>query len=170
MSSHIASEGGAEARPGEGARAREEVVADLMEASRDMASWTVLLHQAIAARFGLGPTDMKCLDLARGEKDLTAGRLAEITGLSTSAVTAVVDRLERRGFATRERDPADRRKVLIRPTTTHDAEAAEIFDEVGARFQAVLAGYSDADLELINGFIRRLNEESGALVPKLAPR
>lgn len=164
MSSHIAS-GAAE-----GARTREEVVADLMEASRDMAGWTVLLHQAVAARFGLGPTDMKCLDLARGERDLTAGRLAEITGLSTSAVTSVVDRLERRGFVTRERDTRDRRKVLIRPTGGHDDEAAEIFAQVAARLRSVLAGYSDADLELINTFIRGLNEESSTLVPHLTGR
>ena len=145
-------------------------MAGLMEASRDMAGWTVLLHQAVAARFGLGPTDMKCLDLARGERDLTAGRLAEITGLSTSAVTSVVDRLERRGFVTRARDAKDRRKVLIRPTGTHDEEAAEIFAQVAARLQSVLAGYSDADLELINTFIRGLNEESSTLVPHLTGR
>ena len=145
-------------------------MADLMEASRDMAGWTVLLHQAVAARFGLGPTDMKCLDLARGERDLTAGRLAEITGLSTSAVTSVVDRLERRGFVTRARDARDRRKVLIRPTGAHDEEAAEIFAQVAGRFQAVLDGYSDADLELINAFIHDLNEQSSALVPHLTAR
>lgn len=164
MSSHIAS------GPGAGARTRDQVVADLMEASRDMAGWTVLLHQAVAARFGLGPTDMKCLDLARGERDLTAGRLAEITGLSTSAVTSVVDRLERRGFVTRARDAKDRRKVLIRPTGTHDQEADEIFAQVAARFQAVLAGYTDAELEMINAFIHRLNEESSSLVPALTGR
>ena len=92
-----------------GRRSRTQVIADLMEASRDMAGWTLMLHQTIATRFGLGPTDMKCLDLARNEKALTAGRLAEITGLSTSAVTAAVDRLDKRGFVERGRDPHDRR-------------------------------------------------------------
>lgn len=148
-------------------RQRAEIQAALVEASRDMAGWTLMVHQAITSRFGLGPTDMKCLDLARDEPDLTAGRLAEITGLSTSAVTSAVDRLERRGFVERARDPGDRRKVIIRPTGAHDAEAAPIFADIAERFTKVLDGYSDAELELINGYVRRLNEESRKLVPRI---
>lgn len=151
-------------------RQRADVRAALVEASRDMAGWTLMVHQAITSRFGLGPTDMKCLDLARGEPDLTAGRLAEVTGLSTSAVTSVVDRLEKRGFVERARDPGDRRKVIIRPTGAHDAEAVPIFAEIEARFTRVLEDYSDAELELINGYVRRLNEESRKLVPRISER
>jgi DNA-binding MarR family transcriptional regulator len=151
-------------------RTRSALIAELSEAARDMAGWTLMLHQAIAARFGLGPTDMKCLDLARDEHDLTAGRIAEITGLSTSAVTSAVDRLEKRGFVTRERDPDDRRKVLIRPTGAHDAEAAEIFDKIGTRFAAVVGDYTDAELALINGFVRRVNAGSREVIPEVTGR
>ena len=148
-------------------RRRAELRAALMEAGRDMAGWTLMVHQAVTSRFGLGPTDMKCLDLARDEPDLTAGRLAEITGLSTSAVTSAIDRLEKRGFVERARDPADRRKVLIRPTGAHDAEVVRLFAVIEARYAKVLDGYSDAELELINGCIRRLNEEARELVPRI---
>lgn len=151
-------------------RARAALIAELTEGARDMAGWTLMLHQAITTRFGLGPTDMKCLDLARDERDLTAGRIAEITGLSTSAVTSAVDRLEKRGFVTRERDPDDRRKVLIRPTGAHDAEAAEIFGEVGKRFQDALDDYTDAELELISGFVRRVNAGSREVIPEITGR
>lgn len=64
---------------------------------------------------------VKCLDLARGEPDLAAGRIAAATGLSASAVTSVLDRLERAGFIERVRDPADRRKVRVRSTGRHEA-------------------------------------------------
>lgn len=74
---------------------------------REQASRTLMFHQAVADRAGLGPTEMKALDLARSEDRLTAGRLAEVTGLSTSATTSLLDRLERRGFVERRRDPAD---------------------------------------------------------------
>lgn len=151
-------------------RQRAELEAALTEAGRDMAGWTLMVHQAITSRFGLGPTDMKCLDLARGEPNLTAGRLAEITGLSTSAVTSAIDRLEKRGFVERTRDPGDRRKVIIRTTGAHDAEAGKIFGDIETRYRKVLADYSDAELELINGYIRRLNEESQKLVPRLSAR
>lgn len=149
---------------------RARLVAELNEAGRDMAGWTLMTHQAIATRFGLGPTDMKFLDLAGGEANLTAGRLAEITGLSTSAVTTAVDRLEKRGFVERTRDPGDRRKVVIRSTGAHDSEAAEIFSVVAEGFKRVLGNYDDAELELISGFVRRINEESRALVPRISAR
>jgi len=141
-----------------------------MEASRDMAGWTLMVHQAITSRFGLGPTDMKCLDLARDEPDLTPGRLAEITGLSTSAVTSAVDRLEKRGFVERTRDAADRRKVIIRPTGAHDAELRPIFAGIETGYQRVLDDYDDAEIALINGFVRRLNDESRKLVPRISER
>lgn len=150
-----------------GRRPRAQVIADLTEASRDMASWTLMLHQAIATRFGLGPTDMKCLDLARGEEKLTAGRLAEITGLSTSAVTSAVDRLEKRGFVERTRAEDDRRKVIITPTGAHDNEAYDVFAQVEAGFTKIVADYDTATLEKITEFVHRCNESSSNLVPRL---
>jgi len=149
-------------------RQRAEIVGSLLTAGRDQASWTLLMHRVIAARFGLGPTDMKCLDLARDEDHLTAGRLAETTGLSTSAVTSVIDRLERQGFVERIRDDRDRRKVRIRPTGRNDAAASAIFEQVAEGFQAVLDDYGDAELELLDGFIRRLNEQARQLATSLA--
>ena len=95
-------------------RRRAALEAALDDQMRDSASRSVMLHQAITARLGLNSTDLKCLDLARNEPSLTAGRLAELTGLSPSAITTVLDRLERAGVIERHRDPADRRKVTIR--------------------------------------------------------
>ena len=89
---------------------RDELLAEMAQVSREGASRALMLHQAVADRFGLGPSDIKCLDLARDEPDLTAGRLAEATGLSASAVTSVLDRLERAGFIERVRGTEDRRE------------------------------------------------------------
>src|SRR3989440_9212563 len=94
---------------------RGELIDRLQEVLRDNGSRGMLLHQAVAERYGLNPTDLKCLDLARSEENLTAGRLAEITGMSTSAITAVLDRMERAGFLERVRDPRDRRRVIVTP-------------------------------------------------------
>src|SRR5262245_57219215 len=105
---------------------------DLLAMMRENASRAVILHQTIASRFGLNSTDIKCLDLARDEASLTAGRLAELTGMSTSAITAVLDRLERRGFIERRRDPADRRKVIVVATGEHVRRNGELFARLGA--------------------------------------
>ncbi|WP_275408988.1 MarR family winged helix-turn-helix transcriptional regulator [Microbispora amethystogenes] len=110
---------------------------------------------------------MKCLNLARHETELTAGRLAELTGLSTSAVTALLDRLERGGFVERHRDTADRRKVLVRSTGRHEAVLTEIFGRVATAFASVADAYDDDQLELITGFVLRLNERAREFIPTL---
>ncbi|WP_424528129.1 MarR family winged helix-turn-helix transcriptional regulator [Sphaerisporangium viridialbum] len=137
---------------------RSELMRALADAMRENAGRGVVMHQAIAGHFGLGPTDLKCLDLARHEPELTAGRLAEVTGMSTSAITAVIDRLERNGFVERRRDAADRRKVLVRSTGRHEAALAEIFARVESAFAGVVDDYDDDQLEHVIEFIARLNE------------
>ncbi|MDT0447541.1 MarR family transcriptional regulator [Streptomyces hesseae] len=135
---------------------RSELIADLMKAMRDQAGRGLMLHGAIAERFGLNFTDLKCLDLARHEEELTAGRLATATGLSTSAVTAVLDRLERRGFIERRRSTTDRRKVVVVATGRHDAEMQEVFAGFGRTVLDVLDDYDDERLAFLLEVTHRL--------------
>src|SRR5919109_1824865 len=72
--------------------------------------------QAVADALGLNRTDMRCLDILDREGRMTAGRLAEATGLTTGAVTTVLDRLEQAGYARRVRDTDDRRRVYVEVT------------------------------------------------------
>src|SRR6201996_5277661 len=109
---------------------RDELLAQRARVSREGASRALMLHQAVADRFGLGPSDIKCLDLARDEPDLTAGRIAAVTGLSASAAPPVLDRLERAGLIERVRDTADRRKVRVRSTGRREAALGDVFTEV----------------------------------------
>src|SRR6516225_8407122 len=94
---------------------RRELLDKLWELGRSMSTQTVFLHQAIAESVGLNATDTKCIDLIlRGPKGaVTAGWLSEATGLTTGAITHILDRLEKRRFIKRVRDPRDRRKVHI---------------------------------------------------------
>jgi DNA-binding MarR family transcriptional regulator len=75
----------------------------------------VRFHSALAERLGMNVTDFKCVAVLSESGAMTAGKLAERVGLSTAATTLVVDRLERAGLVRRERDPDDRRKVILRP-------------------------------------------------------
>jgi DNA-binding MarR family transcriptional regulator len=136
---------------------RDALMAEISELMRDNAALSVVLHQAIADRFGLGPSDLKCLDLARRERPLTAGRLAELTRMSTSAVTAMLDRLERAGFIERQRDAADRRRVYVISTGRHEADVAQAFAPMEAAMRQLLSGQSDAQLEFLAAFITDLN-------------
>ncbi|SDN41119.1 MarR family winged helix-turn-helix transcriptional regulator [Allokutzneria albata] len=137
---------------------RAELLAEMESVMRDNASRGLLMHQAIADRFGLGPTDIKCLDLAREEENLTAGRLAEITGLSTSAVTALLDRLEKADFIRRRRDPSDRRRVFVVSTGRREAETARAFAPLRELMLRGLEGYSEDELRLIRDFLRGITD------------
>src|ERR1700733_6775272 len=129
-----------------------------------------MLHQAVAGRFGLGPSDIKCLDLARDEPDLTAGQLAGATGLSAAAVTPVLGRLEGAGFIERVRGTEDRRKVHVRSTGRHEAALGAVFAEVAAGFGATAARYSDEELRAYVAIQGEFNRTAPDLTRSIADR
>src|SRR2546421_2543761 len=147
------------------AEGRDELIRGLEEVLRDNGSRGMLLHQAVAERYGLNPTDLKCLDLARSEEGLTAGRLAGITGMSTSAITAVLDRMERGGFLERVRDPRDRRRVIVRPGT-RAAEGTERMAPLQEATKSLLDKYSEDQLRLLLEFTGNLNQLMWTLTDK----
>ena len=79
-------------------------------------------HEVVASSLGLNATDLRCLELAWTEAEMTPTRLAELSGLTSGAVTGVLDRLERAGFVRRESDPNDRRRLLVRVDPDKRAE------------------------------------------------
>src|SRR5689334_7363254 len=95
---------------------RAELLRRLSDLGRKISTQTVFLHQAIAQTVGLNATDTKCVDLigSHANANVTAGRLAELTGLTTGAITHILDRLEKRGIVERVRDTEDRRRVFVR--------------------------------------------------------
>jgi DNA-binding MarR family transcriptional regulator len=147
---------------------RAELTDRLMDLMRQASAYGLLIHQAIADRLGLIPTDLKCLDAAGTEQQLTAGRLAELTGLSTSATTAALDRLERRGFVARVRDEADRRRVFVASTGQHEAEVDRLFAPLAQASRELLAHYNDAQLTLLVDFLTRLNQANRSILGRPA--
>jgi DNA-binding MarR family transcriptional regulator len=125
---------------------------------RQLSAYTLLFHQAVASRLGLNVTDLKCLDLARGETRLTPGRLAEVTGLTTAAVTTILDRLERAGFVRRERDPNDRRKILVRPLADRAEEVAHLFAPLDAAMSHLFEQYTTEELAFLDAFALRVGQ------------
>lgn len=121
---------------------------------------TVLFHHAVADRLGLNPTDHKCADLIMRHGPLTAGELAEVTGLTSGAITGVVDRLEKAGYVKRERDEHDRRKVMIHARHNPEIERTFIalFASISSAMEKLCDEYSESDLEMILHFMGRCRE------------
>lgn len=138
-------------------RRRADLRAALADAARRHSTATVLFHAAIAERLGLNATDHKAADLLRQRGPLSAGALAELTGLTTGAVTGIIDRLEAAGWVRRERDPADRRRVIVTLALSGDRlrKVERVFEPIGRALDAALDRYSDAELATLLDFMER---------------
>src|SRR5579863_8641897 len=123
-------------------RARKPAATEELEClGRDVGTAALVFHQTIADRLGLNPTDHKCLEILHRAEDPTAGDLALATGLTTGAVTGVIDRLEQRGFVRREAHPTDRRKVRIRVIPERFDEVRQLFVGLGTSMAELSGDY-----------------------------
>lgn len=134
-------------------------ISDFGELSRLLGAATVAFHTSAGERLGLSATEQKCLDIAlRQEQPLTAGRLAQLSGLSTGAITGIVDRLEKAGRVRRGRDPHDRRKVVIEVVERDWAQSQWVFEPFLADLAGLLRCYRPEQLYLLRGFVTQLTE------------
>jgi DNA-binding MarR family transcriptional regulator len=145
--------------------ATDELRAAIQRSTLRFIAGVVLHNHVVSQRVGLGASDSQLLSLLGVHGPLTPGRLAELTGLTTGTVTGVIDRLERGGFVRRERDTADRRKVLVTPVPQAMATLGEHYREHGEHLDAVLRTRDEAQLRVIADFLADLTDpDAGALV------
>jgi DNA-binding MarR family transcriptional regulator len=138
---------------------RKELLEQLSyQLGRELSARTVMFHGAIAEKMGLSVTEHKALDMLSRQGPITAGQLAEVTGLTTGAITGMVDRLEKAGFVRRVPDPTDRRKIRVEAVVEKYEAVAEIFASLGQAMNALLESYNDKELAIIHNFMARLPE------------
>ena len=125
---------------------------ELENALRRSSAQGVIFGQTVANTVGISGSDLECLDFLNLEGRVTAGRLAEVTGLTTGAITGVVDRLEKAGFVRRERDEADRRKVFIVTVPENVAKIGRFYVPMQVSMQKLWGTYTDAELQLLLRF------------------
>jgi DNA-binding MarR family transcriptional regulator len=139
---------------------KQALAGRLMLALRRSSAAGVLHGQTIARRVGVNSSDLECLDLILMSGPSTAGEIARHTGLTSGAVTGLIDRLERLGLVERTADPADRRKVLVRVREDRIGPIAQLYAPLEKAMQSLLAGYSKEELKVLIDF----SERSGGLL------
>src|SRR5262245_19764396 len=138
---------------------RSELLAALFMEFRQLSAATIMFHQAVADRLGMNVTDHKCADILERHGPLTAGELAERTGLTTGAITGVIDRLEKAGFARRAEDPGDRRRVIIEPNRAKMQRViGPLFEGMGRAAAELCASYTTEELRVIRDFTVRAHQ------------
>ncbi len=148
---------------------REEIIQAIIEKRKEMSTETIMFHQSVADILGLHITDHKCLDLIRQYGAMPAGRIAELTGLTTGAVTGIIDRLEKAGYVRRANDPKDRRRTIVEPVRNKkwERKIEAIFIPFHERMHKLLSSYSDGELafllDVLTKSIEQTREESKKL-------
>lgn len=134
---------------------KEALLSRLEREIRQVSAQSVLFSQAVAERVGVNSSDLECLDFIILRGTVTAGELAAATGLTTGAITGVIDRLENAGFARRERDAEDRRRVLVRALPEVELRIAPLYQSLQRSMMALWSRYSEQELALIVDFLAR---------------
>ncbi|WP_439484343.1 MarR family winged helix-turn-helix transcriptional regulator [Cyclobacterium plantarum] len=138
---------------------KNAIVQNINTLSREFSTLTVLMHQSIAQMAGLTGTDHKYIDLLLEHGVMTAGRLAELSGLTTGAVTGVIDRLEKQGLVSREKDKDDRRKVVV--VLNKEAAFKKIgpaFKEMQQNLEEFYENFTATELLAIEKYLSAVNE------------
>jgi DNA-binding MarR family transcriptional regulator len=124
----------------------------------DLGSAIDLIGQATAGRLSINQTDLICLNLIYRNGPMSAGQIASSLGLTTAAISAMATRLEAGGYARREMDPADRRRVLLHASPSGAEQAFGLFDDLYAATSGLYASYPERDLKMLVELLGRFRQ------------
>ena len=141
-------------------KSQKKLQNELSEAIQKAGTLKVLHTNAVASRIGLSATEFEAMDIITRYQPMTAGKLAEYCGLTTGAITGLVDRLERAGFVMRERDNEDRRRVYIKPIENKERsqKVRELYTPIAKAFHILTTQYTPEQTQLLIDLHTQLNE------------
>jgi len=144
---------------------REELTRELRQFNGLSASF----FRAAAARSEMTVTDMQVIDILDSTGPTTAGQLAELTGLTTGAITGMINRLEEARLVRRERDPNDGRRVIVQLVPGKDEmhKVGPIFAAIGTAWDEMTARYDDAQVAFLLEFLKSSNAISRREIVRL---
>ena len=137
------------------ARRHRRLTGSVKDALRDVSLQLSLLNHQVSGRLELRSSDLACLDLISGHGPVSPSELARLAGLHPATMTGILDRLERGGWIPRGRDPADRRGVVIRAERGRAGDVLRLYAGMNSAMDEICADYTEQDLDLLAGFLRR---------------
>jgi DNA-binding MarR family transcriptional regulator len=135
---------------------KTDLVKQVIMGARESNIGAILFHQAVGQILGINVTDMKCLDIITLKGSTSPSQLAELTGLSTGATTALIDRLEKRKLIVRHRNPKDRRGTIITLTKEAVRKLPPLFESMAKAMEVLASSYSEKELALLLDYFGKL--------------
>jgi len=149
---------------------RDALFGRLFELVRESQRQDDRFDQAVADYLGVSRTEAQCLDLLEQFGPMTAGQLAELSRLTTGAITKIMDRLEKAGYVSRARDPADRRRVMVDLTPRLRQLAGELYELPEPLMAEFQAQFSERDLRVLIAYFERGSELADLRQARLAAK
>ena len=149
-------------------RNRKRLKFTIKQYLRDLRVQLSVLNHHVGAHLDLKDIDLDCLDLIARQGPLSPSALSRRTGLHPATMTGILDRLEQRGWVARDRDPSDRRAVVVRAKRGRNAEIMRLYSGMNASMDRICAGYGEPELELLADFLRRTASAGQSATDELA--
>jgi DNA-binding MarR family transcriptional regulator len=139
-------------------KAKKDLVFQVMMAGRENGTRSILFQQTVGQTLGISATDIKCMDVISLSGPSTPSQLAELTGLTTGAVTGLIDRLEKAGLLARKPDSNDRRKTVLVPTRQAMKKIPPLYASMTRAMGELTSQYSEQELELLLDYFGKVGE------------
>jgi DNA-binding MarR family transcriptional regulator len=150
-------------------RRRQQATTEIRDSLRELRIQLALLNYRVGSQLDLKDVDLDCLDILDANGPLSPTALARRAGVHPATMTGILDRLEKGGWIVRERDPADRRAVLVRAVRDRYAELLRLYSGFSRSMNKLLADYTDTELQLIADFMRRTVDAGHKATQDLTP-
>ena len=135
---------------------KQDLALQVIRGAREYSIGAVLFHQAVGQLLGVNVTDMKCLDIMTLKGSASPTELAQHTGLSTSATTAMIDRLENAGLVVRRPHPTDRRGTIVVLSKEAMRKLPAMFASLAKAMDALVSTYSEKELKVLAEFFSKV--------------
>jgi DNA-binding MarR family transcriptional regulator len=139
-------------------KARRRRQTEIKDSLRELGNQLRMLNYNVSGKLAMKDIDLDCLDIVGRHGPLSPSALSRRTGLHPATMTGILDRLERAGWIVRERDPADRRAVLIRAERQRGAEIFMLYAGMNSAMDGICEAYDDEQLDVLADFLRRCIE------------
>jgi DNA-binding MarR family transcriptional regulator len=159
---------GGEAQGGEAQRARRRRIAEAKQSLRELRIELAILNHRVGSRSEVKDVDLDCLDVITRHGPISPSALARRIGVHLATMTGILDRLERGGWIVRARDSRDRRAVTVHGVPGKQRDIIRLYDGMNSLLDEILENYTDDQIDLIVGFLRRCAEAGQSAAGQLA--
>lgn len=150
-------------------KSKEELIEELSQSMQRSGTLTVLHTNAVADKIGISATEFESMDVISHNQPISAGHLANRCGLTTGAITGIVDRLERAGLVRRVRDPEDRRRVLLEPIENKEKKkrVRELYHPMSQAFHEIAEECTPEQLQFLVDIHNKMSDRVEKIIGEL---